>query len=407
MCVTGEAETLTLYTGSEDGTIRAWNVETCEVKKVYQSHKGAIASIVVQDDNIVSASVDHTVIHWNLAGEIQKTFTQFEVSPRAVAATGDSFAVGCVDGKLKFFSMGAEGALTNEVNAHNDIISCVAFNSGDESGTQIFTASYDKTIKSWDPATGAKAQLFEGHTNHVKVIAFGNGGATLFSGSRDETVRTWNVMDGKPIIVLQMPGLCNTMAVYQGNLYCGFSDGKVRVLLNRVIQAKLAEFKKQNHTEFEAKKKEAEAKLEKTIKKMKAQLQKRIKQLQEASKPAEVPKGEGEEGDEEAAPAEEAAEAGDDARNAELGEKMQQELDQQVEFLRRNLQVKIADYGKVRDRKLVVDPELLQDYQSHLVQTLMYEGPSILAMCVGEKNLYIGSDNEVIKSSPHLAVQNL
>ena len=46
----------------------------------------------------------------------------------------------------------AEGALNNEVNAHNDIISCVAFNSGDESGTQIFSGSYDKTVKSWDPA---------------------------------------------------------------------------------------------------------------------------------------------------------------------------------------------------------------------------------------------------------------
>ena len=42
--------------------------------------------------------------------------------------------------------------------------------------------------------TGAKVQVFEGHTNHVKAIAFGSGGATLFSGSRDETVRTWNVM---------------------------------------------------------------------------------------------------------------------------------------------------------------------------------------------------------------------
>ena len=72
ICVAGEAEAALLYTGSEDGTVRSWNIDTCEMKKEYKGHKGAVSSIFVSEDNLLSASADKTVIHWNLAGEVQK-----------------------------------------------------------------------------------------------------------------------------------------------------------------------------------------------------------------------------------------------------------------------------------------------------------------------------------------------
>lgn len=409
ICIAGEAESQVLYTGSEDGTICSWNIETCEMKKEYKAHTGPVSCIFVFDDNLLSASADRTVIHWNLAGEIQKKYTAFQDSVRSVACSGETMAAGGVDGTLKLFTLGGEGgAPTTDVEAHNDVISCVAFSTHEEAGAQLFTGSYDKTVKSWDPATGAKAQVFSGHTNHVKSIAFGAGGATLYSGSRDETVRMWNVQDGRPLVVLQMPYLVNTIAVHANNLYCGFSDGKVRVILNKEIQAGVAGFKKDNAALFAKQKKEMEAKLEKQIKKMKKQMQKKIKEMQPAPAEEGGDKPEGEEGEEEAAAEDAPAEGeGDEAKAAELQEKMQQEVDQQAEQMRRHLTLKLAEMSKVRDRQLVVSPNLLKDGQSNLVKVLPYEGPSVLSLCVADKNMFLAADNEVIKATSVLSLLNI
>ena len=99
-------------------------------------------------------------------------------------------------------------------------------------------------------------QVFQGHDNHVRSIAFGSGGTILFSGARDETVRMWNIADGRPLLVLRMPHMVNAITMAGNNLFCGFVDGRVRVVLVKEVQALLTTFKSENKSVFEAKKKE-------------------------------------------------------------------------------------------------------------------------------------------------------
>mmetsp|Transcript_29952 Transcript_29952/g.50752 ORF Transcript_29952/g.50752 Transcript_29952/m.50752 type:complete len:432 (+) Transcript_29952:53-1348(+) len=411
ICVAGEAEAALLYTGSEDGTVRSWNIDTCEMKKEYKGHKGAVSSIFVSEDNLLSASADKTVIHWNLAGEVQKVYTDFYDAPRSVCTSGETMVVGGVDGLLKVFTLGGEGTATSEIEAHHDVVSCVVYNASEEGGSQLFSGSYDKTIKSWDVGAGTVGQVFQGHDNHVRSIAFGSGGTILFSGARDETVRMWNIADGRPLLVLRMPHMVNAITMAGNNLFCGFVDGRVRVVLVKEVQALLTTFKSENKSVFEAKKKEVEAKLEKQIKRMKKQNEKKIQEMM--PKPAEggeegAEKAEGDE-DEEAAAPEEPAEGGEaeEARIQEMQEKMQQEVEQQAENMRRQLALRVGDFEKTRDRALVVSPALLQDGESRLVQLLPYEVPSVLAMCTAGKTLFIAADNEVIKTNAKLNVINV
>jgi WD40 repeat protein len=56
-------------------------------------------------------------------------------------------------------------------------------------GKQVVSGSYDRTVRLWDPATGAALQTLKGHTNAVNSVAFSPDGKQVVSGSDDRTVR--------------------------------------------------------------------------------------------------------------------------------------------------------------------------------------------------------------------------
>ncbi len=64
-------------------------------------------------------------------------------------------------------------------------------------GSQLATASADKTLKVFDTNTGNAIRPLAGHTDAVKAVAYTKDGSKIVSGSADKTVKTWNVADGK------------------------------------------------------------------------------------------------------------------------------------------------------------------------------------------------------------------
>ena len=60
-------------------------------------------------------------------------------------------------------------------------------------GKTLASASYDKTIKLWDIASGREKATLKGHKNWVFAVAFSPDGKTLASASYDKTVRLWDV----------------------------------------------------------------------------------------------------------------------------------------------------------------------------------------------------------------------
>ena len=64
-------------------------------------------------------------------------------------------------------------------------------------GTWLATASWDKTARTWDAATGQHRATLTGHTSAVNAVAIAPDGTWLATASHDGTVRTWDAATGE------------------------------------------------------------------------------------------------------------------------------------------------------------------------------------------------------------------
>jgi WD40 repeat protein len=82
---------------------------------------------------------------------------------------------------------------------HAGPVSSAAFS---PDGTRIVTASFDKTGRLWDAATGKQIALLSGHGDWVRSAAFSPDGTRVVTASNDKTARLWDATTGKQIAVL-------------------------------------------------------------------------------------------------------------------------------------------------------------------------------------------------------------
>jgi len=69
-------------------------------------------------------------------------------------------------------------------------------------GKRVVTASYDRTARVWDVATGGAVAVLRGHTEAIESAAFGPDGARVVTSSRDGTARVWDASTGESLLVL-------------------------------------------------------------------------------------------------------------------------------------------------------------------------------------------------------------
>lgn len=232
-----------VVTGSNDGTLRVWNLESKEQEGTLMKHDNTVSSLAVTRDGTKIISIDNNgrikiwdaeshelVKEWTHPG----SFPSFAISPddcfiavgyettvfysmegtqvnrsidigsrvSSICFSPDGGKLSCGTGyDVRVYDVSSCVLLLGPLKGHKDWVRRVLWSCD---GSTIFSTSYDKTIRCWNAETGEPVgQPWRGHTDWVYTLSLSPDGSVLASVSNDRTVRLWNTTSGISVGQLQ------------------------------------------------------------------------------------------------------------------------------------------------------------------------------------------------------------
>jgi WD40 repeat protein/tRNA A-37 threonylcarbamoyl transferase component Bud32 len=194
----------TIVSGSHDNTIKVWNLKTGQEIRTLKGHSSLINSVVISSDGekVASGSYDNTIKVWNLkTGEEIRTLTGHTGEVLSVAMSPDSqkLASGSADRTIKVWNLNTGKVILN-LKGHEGDVNALAIS---PDGKLLVSASDDKTVKLWNLNTGKERRTFGGYAADVSSVAFNPDGEKIATGSDDGIVKIWNLSTGEEIDTFQ------------------------------------------------------------------------------------------------------------------------------------------------------------------------------------------------------------
>jgi WD40 repeat protein len=236
---TGPVRTVTVsrngarvVSGSDDGTVRVWDLATGQ-DIVLTGHTDWVRAIAVSRNGarLVSGSDDGTVRVWDLAAgreEAVLTGHTGEVFSVAITPDGALALSGGGDGTLRVWDL-ATGSERAVLTGHTRPVWSVAIT---PDGALAVSGSGDGTLRVWDLAARRQPTVLTGHTGEVFSVAITPAGALAVSGSGDGTLRVWELAARRQQAILTgHTGWVRTVVVAPDETLAvsGGEDGSLRV----------------------------------------------------------------------------------------------------------------------------------------------------------------------------------
>lgn len=221
-----------ILSGSEDRTIKLWNIGSGKVLRTFSKHSNTVWSIAISPDGqrFTSGSGDNTAGVWDLAtGKFLYTLAGHSgtVWSAAFSADGETLATGSDDQTIRLWSM-STGKEFGQLSGHSGAVRAIAFSFD---GQYLISGSGDTTIKIWDFRSGKVLRTLQGHSDRILSIAISPDSQLLVSGSVDRTIKIWQLGTGKLLRTLSGNShWVNTVAISpDGNLLASGIGKKLEV----------------------------------------------------------------------------------------------------------------------------------------------------------------------------------
>jgi cytochrome c len=202
-----------LASASWDHTVRLWPLAG-GAPRVLEGHTQAVNSVAFTPDgrNVVSAGYDTALRFWPLAGG--PAITRILPAPLnsvAIAPDGEIVAAGA-DGKVYFLS--PQGEMRGEVEASAIPIIAVAIS---PDGKLVAAAGIRGSVAVIDRAARKLEHTLVGPGLPVWSVAFFPDSRTLLTGGTDRMIRRWDAVSGEPVGAVPAGAPDDPLAAYAGD----------------------------------------------------------------------------------------------------------------------------------------------------------------------------------------------
>lgn len=191
-----DADSRTLFSASDDRTVRLWDLDTRQTIQIFKGHVGFVQQVVLlpaehEFDDITAANVNdccnstHSAMSHEANSRLSTPSSSWNNSWPTVRPKPPRYILtGALDSTVRLWDV-VTGRCLQTLFGHVEGIWAVA---GDT--LRVVTGSEDKMVKVWDVRTGKCEKTFLGHTGPVTCVGLSD--SRMCSGSEDCEVRLYS-----------------------------------------------------------------------------------------------------------------------------------------------------------------------------------------------------------------------
>ncbi|KAF2717182.1 WD40 repeat-like protein [Polychaeton citri CBS 116435] len=200
----GAGEHGTIYTASQDRSIKLWNAEKGTLLHTLDSHAHWVNHLALSTDHVLrTAFHDHKgkkEIPESVEGKRAKAKARYDTAT-ASAGGVERLVTASDDCTMYLWEPAKSTKPITRMTGHQKQVNHVSFS---PDGNIIASAGFDNHIKLWNAKDGKFIHTLRGHVGPVYQCCFSADSRLVVSGSKDTTLKIWDVRTGK--LVENLPG---------------------------------------------------------------------------------------------------------------------------------------------------------------------------------------------------------
>ncbi len=232
-CLAFSLDGKTLFTGSADKSIVAWDTSTGKKIQTFTGHSDELICLRISPDGnqMASSSWDKSIRIWDVkSSQALKIINDPYSVTHSISYSPDGalLASGGSDSHIKLRnSLSGEEIASLSLQAPG--IEAIVYSADDKT---IASCGSSGSINVWNLSSGQELRTLYGHTGWVSSLALSSDNAFLVSGSNDKTVKLWDLKNAKEVRTLSgHEDAVNTVAISPDNeiIASGSKDKSIKL----------------------------------------------------------------------------------------------------------------------------------------------------------------------------------